>query len=402
MDHTLVRYKLKNFVPHVVEATCVYLVNLKGYPQDIFPHDDEDTQRMYPFFFRAIFDHKTGYMLKIGCSMTIMRAYFGFDELPSEEIIAVYGNPPVLPDFTVYSFKHSDFTHMHEFFGAAISPLVIRMVDMKKRGNSFFSKKSYTEMINDIWAANTHNYGINDFHIFDTRKYTGNFFPKFLSQTRRYVNDVNKEFLNRLMELKKRGTLTFIVSNSYYHIGNIILKSAIGEDWHKYFSFVIFDAKKPSFFDIHLKNPPPLIDLDQKVVNFEEVLRSKSEDKKKKIFLNGHFLQIHKYLFNNVSKNFMAAFCGDTIASDCVLEGEKLFTKWWDTIYILEELQEIENGMPLDEYFNTATVWGSALHDRNISVGGIEKTTVFEFADLIASRSFSRLDSEDCLDFFQI
>lgn len=78
MDHTFVRYKMRNFIWLVYECTSIYLVNKKGYPQEIFPIDEEDAKNKYWMYFRAVFDHKNGNLLKIGSNNLIMRGFSGF------------------------------------------------------------------------------------------------------------------------------------------------------------------------------------------------------------------------------------------------------------------------------------------------------------------------------------
>lgn len=402
MDHTFVRYKMKDFIKHINESCSVFLVNHCNYPQEIFPLNEEEAKRGYEMFFRAVFDHKTGLLLKIGCSMAIMRAFYGFERLPDSEITRIYGEPPVLPNYTVLSHHHPDFTNMHEYYSAGISPLIARIVDLKKNGHPFLAEKTYFDIMKDISAAGAHNFVIKDFEVFETRKYPGYFFPKFISQPKRYINPINPEFLKRLKVIKDRGALVYIASNSYYHFGNVLLRNAIGENWPDYFDFVIFDSKKPLFFDMNIKNPESFKNLDGAAVELSEVLKIKSPTKREKVLLGGHVAHINKYLFETRNKNFCSAFFGDTIATDCVLAFNKQMDIHWDIIFIMEELQEIETGMPEQEYFASVKNWGSSLHDRRVTVGGVEKTTIFNFADSDAQRTFSKLDAEDCLDFFEV
>lgn len=406
MDHTFIRYRLKDFIKHISESTAVFLVNHRGYSQEIFPLTEEEAVSSYKMFFRAVFDHRTGFLLKIGSSMTIMRAFHGFDRVSDAELLRTYGDPPTLEDYTVLAHKHKDFTNMHEFYSAALSPLIAKIVHLRKHGSPKLVKKSFYEITRDLNDAAEFNFAIRDFSVFETRLYPGYFFPKFISQPKRYINPVSPEFLQRLKALKDRGVITFIASNSYYHMGKVLLRNAIGLDWPDYFSFVIFDTKKPAFFDTSIKTPPPFTNLEGKPVDIAEVVRetskTPSKNKKAKVMLGGHVSHIHKFLFDSKNKNFQAAFFGDTIATDCALAFDKQMSRYWDIIFILEELQELETGMPEDEYFDSVKNWGSSLHDRHISIGGIEKTTIFNFADSEAQRTFSKLDAPDCLDFFDI
>jgi len=66
MDHTFVRYKHRNFINIVYNSTAKYLINNKNYPKELFPKDRLDAEKLYNMFFRAVFDHRTGDLLKIG------------------------------------------------------------------------------------------------------------------------------------------------------------------------------------------------------------------------------------------------------------------------------------------------------------------------------------------------
>lgn len=401
LNHTFVRYNMPAFALHMYESVCVFLVNHKKYPQEIFPPEGNEKQSL-SFFFRAVFDQKTGFLLKIGSTMGILRAYYGYDRVSNQELIKVYGDPPVLQGYTIVTPKTDTFKNMHDYENASLVPLLARLVDLRKKGDLFLLNKSYDDFVNDIEQAFQHNKEIKDKSVFKTGKFPGYHLPKFLSQPRTFTQSVSKEFLKRLLELKNRGIFTFLATSKFYEVGNIILNSAVGEDWHIYFSFVVFQAKKPAFFDMIKKDPPSFTTLDGKQIDFGEFIKSNPQEKEKKVLLGGHASHIAKYLFTQVSKNYQAAYFGDSLATDCTLVYEKALAKNWDVILIFDELQELEQGFKDEEYMMYHQVWGSAIADKNITAGGIEKTTFFDFADSEAQRSFSKLNSYDCLEFFQI
>lgn len=74
--------------------------------------------------FRSVFDHKTGNILKIGHNDLIMRGYHGFRRLSNAELKAAYGSQPRIPDYGVLSHDSPDFSNFHEFYGAALIPLI--------------------------------------------------------------------------------------------------------------------------------------------------------------------------------------------------------------------------------------------------------------------------------------
>lgn len=395
LDHTLVRYRLKAFTKRFYEAMCVFLVNHRGYPQEVFPADEPAERRVFAMLFKAIFDHRTGFLLKMSCTLQVMRAFFGFERVADEELFRVYGNPPRLEGYGAGAAP--GFTDLHEYSAAVQCPLLAQVVELRKRGDALLAARSFAQIMADIADAADHNLRVPDLEVFKSRQYPGYFLPDFLSHPRRYLHAVSPPFLERLARLQRRGVLTFIISNSHYHTSNIVLKSCIGADWRSFFSFAIFDARKSAFFDLALSPPPPFTDLAGAELSFPAAVAAGE-----RVFLGGHVSALHRYFFARVNKNFSLAFCSDTIATDCVLVRDALLSQHWDLILVLEELQELEYGLPAAEYYDCAEQWGSGLFDRNLSDGGVEQTTLFRFASMEARRAFSKLDSEDCLEVFDV
>ena len=401
MDHTFIRYKMRSFIKLIYECTAIYLVSKKQYPQDIFPLDDDDAKEKFRMYFRAVFDHKTGNLLKIGSNNLIMRGYHGFKMLTRSEILEIYGKNPVIQDYEILSSKHTDFTNLHEFYGASQVPIIAQIVSLKSTGKfSVLNEKSYYDIINDIAEGNEHNFAIPNIQNFKNRDFSGYFFPKFLSEPRHYVHKCSKPLLEKLRTLKNKGAKVFIASNSYYEVADLMMRESIGSDWLDYFDFVCYNTRKPLFFK-NLETPPQFSNLQgEAVLNFEEFI-NKEKKGEEKVLLRGHASFINSYMRTHVKKDFKIVFFGDTIVSDCVYAFDKLHDKNWDIVLILEELQELENGYEDKAYYNYWTYWGSALQDKNI-YSGVDKTIVFDFADNIAHRSFSLLDSKEALEFLTI
>lgn len=402
LNHTLVRYRLQPYAKHIFDSTCVYLVNQKGYPQDVYPPEEENPTKIFSYFFRAVYDQNTGFVLKIGASLNIMRAFHGYDRVSNEELFMIYGNPPVLQGYTVITASKENFKNMHNLEFACYIPILIRLVELKKKGNPFLAKKSYPDLIKDIEDSQKFNHSVANFDCFKTGVYPGYFLPRFLSSVRNFTYKMNPKVLENLLALKKKGAITYIATSGYYHVGNIILNFAMGKDWDKYFTFIVFEANKHVFFDINVKDPKPFKNLSGEDVDFAKLLRDDKAEKSQKVLLGGHVTFLSKYLFSHVNKNYLVAFVGDSIVTDCNMALDATMDKNYDSVLILEELQEIEYGLDEEEYFDYKANWGSALVDRNVAEGGVEKTAVFEFADSNAQRTFSKLDSDEALEFLQI
>ena len=47
MDHTFVRYRMRNFIKLINQSNSIYLVSKKNYPQEIFPDDEKDMKNKH-------------------------------------------------------------------------------------------------------------------------------------------------------------------------------------------------------------------------------------------------------------------------------------------------------------------------------------------------------------------
>jgi HAD superfamily 5'-nucleotidase-like hydrolase len=401
MDHTFIRYKMRSFVKIIYECSAIFLVSKKNYPQEVFPIDDSDAKEKFKMYFRAVFDHRNGNILKIGSNNLIMRGYNGFRMMTTPEIIAAYGKNPVIKDYDILSNKHKDFTNLHEFYGASQVPILAQIVSLKNSGKfPILNEKTYYNIIADIFEGNEFNFAIPSIENFYKKEFSGFFFPKFLSEPRHYIHKCSKEMLEKLKILKSKGIKIFIVSNAYYQVADMMMREAVGLDWLDYFDFVSYHARKPSFFNNN-DNPPLFTNIKgDSITNFDEFM-NKEKTGDEKVVIGGHAHYINSYMRTQIKKEFKILFFGDTIVSDCVYAFDKLHDKNWEIVLILEELQELENGYQDKEYYNYWTYWGSALQDKNI-YSGVDKTIIFDFADNIAHRSFSMLDSKEALEFLTI
>jgi HAD superfamily 5'-nucleotidase-like hydrolase len=400
MDHTFVRYKMRNFVKLVNQATSIYLVAKKKYPQEIFVANEDEAKKKYKMSFRVVFDHKTGVLLKIGSNKLIMRAYFGWTQLTKEEIIRLYGKNPILENFEILSARHADFTNLHEFYGTSLVPLVAQIVDLKARGTfEMLNKRDYYQIMADVNEALDYNYGIADLEAFRQADYRGYFYPKLLTEPRHYVNKTHPDVIDRLRKLKERGVKIFLASNNYFEVADLMMTEAMGPDWLNLFDFVIFNASKPKFFTS--ETPTAFLDLNrQPVADPTSVLLGKAEGLKK-VLLGGHAEHINQFLQEHVRKDFKVLFFGDTIVTDCIYAFDTYHQNYWDTVLIMEELQELEHGYPEKEYYGYWQFWGSAILDKSL-FSGVDKTIIFEFADNLAQRTFSKVDGPECIDFLTI
>ena len=141
--------------------------------------------------------------------------------------------------------------------------------------------------------------------------------------------------------------------------------------------------------------------LDGKVVDDLAEYLSVKRHGEEKVLIGGSSFYLDKHFQNKFGEDFKTLFVGDSIHADCHLAFDNYKPKNWYICLILEELQELEEGYPDQEYYNYCMYWGSALHDKSLN-GGIDKTYKFHFAEKKADKAFSSLSSREALNFLTI
>lgn len=399
MDHTFIRYKLLKFIELVYDSTAKYLIEQKNYPKDLQPTNKDDADKLYGMFFRAVFDHKTGNLLKIGWGDIILRGYNGMRRLTREEIENQYGEVPKIADYHILSHRHEDFTNLHEFYGCAAVPTLAKLVELKKNAtHGMLLEKSYYDIIDDVKESWEHNYGVNR-EEFRKKNYSGYFFPYMLQNPKEIVYKQQKQILKKLAEIRQKGVLLFISSNSTFEVADILMKESIGEDWLDHFDFVMYENKKPDFFRKH-NDYSNFVTLDGEEVSDFGAFINKPKVGKEKVLLRGHAQHFNMFLEEKAGQNFKVLFFGDTIVSDCVYSYDKKHSSNWDVAFILEEMQELGD-FKHGEYYDYRNIWGSALKEKNPYTDE-DCTIIYHFARHVASAHFDKLDTLACLDYLTL
>ncbi|KHJ89347.1 HAD superfamily hydrolase, 5'-nucleotidase [Oesophagostomum dentatum] len=79
---------------------------------------------------------------------------------------------------------------------------------------------------------------------------SGEMYRKVAENLEAYIhrNDGLREYLEML---RSSGKELFVVTNSPFTFINVGMTYMLGEDWRKYFKYIVFSAKKPAFFHVH-------------------------------------------------------------------------------------------------------------------------------------------------------
>ena len=403
VDHTFLKYRIRNFNKLLYDSSSIFLINHLGYPADVVLANEQDEKRVLRFAFRSLYDHNTGLLLKVDSNYSIMRAFRGFQRLHNNEIKNLYGTETKLQLKVFENFQNADFTYLHDNYGAALVPLLGQLNHMKStKKYEFYNNKTYFDFIKDIMQGTLHNYIISDMEKFKEGNYDGYFYPRLLSNPLLYANKIELQFLKNIQKIRESGKKVFLMSNNYFESCDLMFKSVIGTNWREYFDFMIFQADKPHFFkESEETKKEPFTNLKgEKITDLIEYFESNKKENDN-ILNGGNSVILNKYFRHVYGNNYQTMFCGDSIYSDCYYAFNEKVNPNWKICLILEELQELEEGYPDKEYYNYCMHWGSALNDKCLS-SGVDKTYMFFVANRIVHNTFSSLYSKEAYEFFSV
>lgn len=233
MDHTLIRYNIKNFEALVYKLVVEKLVGNKNYPIEL---------RKLQFNFSdsirgLIVDSKNGNILKLSCYSAIRKSYHGTKEISFANQKEIYRSIYV-------DLKDPNYIAIDTSFSIAFCVLYGQLIDLKdERPNDL---PSYSDIASDVLGA------VDEVHADGSLKeYIANNIEEYVLQ--------EKAVAEGLKRYIRYGKKFFLLTNSQYNYTDLLLKYAInpflkeGETWQNLFEFVITLANKPRFFYDNLK-----------------------------------------------------------------------------------------------------------------------------------------------------
>ena len=394
LNHTLLRYKMREFGRLYYDWTARYLVERLGYPRGISLGEEEDPESLLNFTFRSCFDRENGVFLKISdTGGRVMRAYRGTKLLSRGDVQRLYGEQCSINHLQTFNMQDPRFVHFHNLYKAVKVPLIARAVDLLT-GRLGMQGKSIDTVLSDVVEADSFNFRPVDRERLRRGDFQPNLLAEILQDPPRYIHPVPPRAYERLAALRKIGKFVFLVSNTSIDKADILLESRLGKNWQDFFDMIILQAGKPDFFSMEGHNLP-FTDREGKPFDPKTFLKTHLLDK---VLLGGHISHLNEFFSSQFSKNFRVLLYGDSFASDCPFIFKRVEGKHWHLAHILEELREIENGVDTREYFDYRKVWGSALFDTCM-VGNASPTLVFNFANNYANRTFSSFSSDENLEF---
>lgn len=337
MDHTLIRYKTKNFETLVYQLVIEGLIKNKNYPTSIkkFTFNFDDAIR------GLVVDSKNGNILKLSRYGAIRQSYHGTKKIDFAEQNQFYRS--IYVDLSDPNYMAIDTS-----FSIAFCVLYGQLVDLKD--DMPHALPSY-----DVIALDVLN-SVDTVHADGSLKqYISQNLDNFVIKEQRVVQGL-KRFI-------RHGKKIFILTNSEYYYSKLLLDYAInpfleaGECWQDLFEYTIALASKPRFFYDKLR----FLRVDSESGNMTNITGKITPG----IYQGGHATKFTHDLALNGDE---ILYIGDHIYGD-ILRLKKDCN--WRTALVVEELgEEIaaqKRAQPIKKQITTAMTEKKALEQDYIN-----------------------------------
>ncbi len=229
MDHTLVRYKSKNFEALAHKVMCEKLVSTKGYPKEILKlkFDWKSAIR------GLIIDGAKGNIIKLSRHTAIRQCHHGLNPIPYSDRSKIYKSSYI-------DLRDKSFDRVDTSFSISYANLYAQLVDLHDN-KAELKLPDYQTIANDL------NY------VLDAAHRDGSLKGEVARNLSQYIIK-DRSVVKGLLRFKNHGKKIFVLTNSEYAYTKLLLDYAIdpylpkGMKWEDLFEFVIAQAGKPSFF----------------------------------------------------------------------------------------------------------------------------------------------------------
>jgi HAD superfamily 5'-nucleotidase-like hydrolase len=228
MDHTLIRYNIKNFETLVYNLVINALINDKNYPIEL-----RNLQFNFSDAIRGlIIDSKNGNILKLSRFATIRKSYHGTKEISFADQKEIYRSIYI-------DLKDPNYIAIDTSFSIALCVLYGQLVDLKDENPD--NLPNYDGIASDVLSL------VNQVHADGSLKqHITNNIADYVLQEKDVVDGIRRYI--------HYGKKFFLLTNSQYNYTDTLLKYAINpflkdeKGWQDLFEFVITLAHKPRFF----------------------------------------------------------------------------------------------------------------------------------------------------------
>lgn len=240
LDHTLIRYNLKNLGPLLFDSMRKYMIEYEGYPKDLLKafYNPEFGEK------GIVIDRKLGKLLKIDKHACIVHAYHGTKKLTNDEVTVLYGKNRQLIGFD--GSNHSRYLSLSTYFECPLAGLYAAMIDVhdKQMGGEIIvtsdsEQSEYDQHSIALFKAMEFNFG-------DWSK--GWYFKEIASNPDKYLFK-QLRVKEWIMELKqKHNKFLFLLTNSLPEYTHLLMDFSFGNDWVNLFDVINVNARKPRWF----------------------------------------------------------------------------------------------------------------------------------------------------------
>lgn len=233
MDHTLIRYKTREFETLVYQILIDKLISDAKYPENI-----KNLQFFFDDAIRGlIIDSKNGNILKLSRYGAIRHSYHGTQLIDFHDQNKIYRSIYV-------DLKDPNYIAIDTSFSIAFCVLYGQLVDFKDLNPHLFP--SYADIARDV------------LHYVDLCHADGSLKRQIASDLNKYVI-VDPQIVEGIKKFIRYGKKFFVLTNSDFHYTKLLLDFSLNpfleadQSWTQLFEFVITLANKPRFFYDNLK-----------------------------------------------------------------------------------------------------------------------------------------------------
>lgn len=229
MDHTLIRYKVKEFEELSHSIIREKLIKEKNYPEVV---------RSLPFDYEAairglVIDRKKGNLLKLNRHSAIRASFHGLKPID-------YKTQQKLYHSTYIDLSDASYLAVDTAFSLSLAIIISQLVDLKEN-NRELHLPDFSVIVDDVLYS------------LDMAHRDGSLKNQVRNDLQRFIVK-DGEVVAGLEKFKTHGKKIFIVTNSDFHYTKLLLDYAINpflknhKSWTDLFEMVVVSAQKPRFF----------------------------------------------------------------------------------------------------------------------------------------------------------
>ncbi|XP_014279663.1 5'-nucleotidase domain-containing protein 1 isoform X2 [Halyomorpha halys] len=325
LDNTLLHYNLTNFINLQYNFMSTYLTDKKGYNKTVFP--DKLTENNIDFIQRGLFlDFKRGNLLHLRNDGFILKATHGSRKMEDSLIEKIY-------DYT-------------DSITSLLFAQAVDAVDLQGHPEEYVVWPDVLEALVQMYQEDS------------------SFIQAIAINLLDYMKPCDEDVRNWLQNLKKCSKL-ILITGSDIEVAKISLPLCLGENYSEFFDIIIYNAKKPGFFNLSR----PFLTTDNEQVH--DIVLGKH-------FKQGNWSELFKMFAALLKKSPKCLYIGDNPLQDVFTPAtipEKI-----DVIALIEEVaaEGLYPGYPQHPHskYISSKFWESFLYSDQILTfyGGIIKT----------------------------